>query len=73
MDMDSAYTEKSTSVALAGFFYGGFDYAVYEMYAKDTSKKRVLAFEMQSRQGNVKRGRSIYGYSVDNGTGNEHY
>ena len=38
---------------------------INEMYAKDASKKRVLAFEMQSRQGNVKIGRSIYGYSVD--------
>lgn len=38
---------------------------INEMYAKDASKKRVLAFEMQSKQGNVKIARSIYGYSVD--------
>lgn len=38
---------------------------INEMYAKDASKKRVLAFEMQSKQGNVKIAKSIYGYSVD--------
>lgn len=38
---------------------------INEMYAKDASKKQVLAFEMKSRQGNVKIARSIYGYSVD--------
>lgn len=38
---------------------------INEMYAKDASKKRVLAFEMQSKQGNVKIAKSIYGYTVD--------
>lgn len=38
---------------------------INEMYAKDASKKRVLAFEMQSKQGTVKIAKSIYGYSVD--------
>lgn len=38
---------------------------INEMYAKDASKKRVLAFEMQSKQGNVKIARSTYGYTVD--------
>ncbi len=36
-----------------------------EMYAKDFSRKRVLAFEAESRKGEVKIARSIYGYVVD--------
>ena len=36
-----------------------------EMYAKDASKKRVLAFEMQSKRGDATIARSIYGYTVD--------
>ena len=38
---------------------------INEMYAKDASKKRVLAFEMQAKQGNVKIAKSSYGYTVD--------
>ena len=38
---------------------------INEMYAKDASKKRVLAFEMHSRRGDMKIARSIYGYTVD--------
>lgn len=38
---------------------------INEMYAKDASKKRVLAFEIQSKQGTAKIARSIYGYAVD--------
>lgn len=38
---------------------------INEMYAKDASKKRVLAFEMQSKRGDATIARSIYGYTVD--------
>lgn len=38
---------------------------INEMYAKDASKKKVLAFEMQSKRGDATIARSIYGYIVD--------
>ena len=38
---------------------------INEMYAKDASKKKVLAFEMQSKRGDATIARSIYGYTVD--------
>ena len=37
---------------------------INEMYAKDASKKRVLAFEIQSKRGAATIARCIYVYTV---------
>ncbi len=38
---------------------------INEMYAKDASKKRVLAFEANSKMGNTTKAKSIFGYILD--------
>lgn len=58
-DFDSSREEDRNSIIMP------MKNMINEMYAKDASRKRVLAFEMNSKRGNTTKAKSIYGYILD--------
>lgn len=58
-DFDSSREEDRNSIIMP------MKNMINEMYAKDASRKRVLAFEMNSKRGSTTKAKSIYGYVLD--------